>query len=105
MSYLFTGALELPVEPSSPAQAPPTDRNLMLLPTRVMYSTLLQLRTHVETEKIEHTTLKQPVQRLQKDFALTQPQIELLEQPTRSKSFSLMPLENKITVLEKRLFY
>ena len=68
-----------------------------------MYSTLLQLRAHVETEKLERPTLKQLVQRLQKDFDLLQPQIELLEQPTTSKSSSLMTLENKITVLEKRL--
>ena len=71
-----------------------------------MYSTLLQLRTHVETEKLERTTLKHLVQRLQSDFALLQPQTEPLEQPTTSKSSSLMTLENKIfleRVLEKRL--
>ena len=66
------------------------------------YSTLLQLRTHVETEKLERTTLKQLVQRLQRDFALLQPQIESLDQSPASKS-SLATLENKIKVLEKRL--
>ena len=67
-----------------------------------MYSTPLQLRTHVETEKLERTTLKQLVQRLQRDFALLQPQIESLGQRPTSKS-SLLTLENKIKVLEKRL--
>ena len=67
-----------------------------------MYSTLLQLRTHVETEKLERTTLKQLVQRLLKDFALLQPQIKSLDRPPTSKS-SLVTLENKIKVLENRL--
>ena len=67
-----------------------------------MYSTLLQLRTHVETEKLERTTLKQLVQRLQRDFALLQPQIESLDRSPTSKS-SLVTLENKSKVLEKRL--
>ena len=64
--------------------------------------TLLQLRTHVETEKLERTTLKQLVQRLQRDFALLQPQIESLDRSPTSKS-SLVTLENKSKVLEKRL--
>ena len=67
-----------------------------------MCSTLLQLRTHVETEKLEQTTLKQLVQRLQRDFALLQPQIESLDQQSTSKS-SLVTLENKIRVLKKSL--
>ena len=68
-----------------------------------MYSTLLQLRTHVETEKLERTTLKQLVQRLQRDFALLQPHIEALDQQTTNKSSPLTSLENRIKVLEKRL--
>ena len=63
-----------------------------------MYSTLLQLRTHVETEKLERTTLKQLVQRLQIDFALLQPQIESLDRPPTSKS-PLVTLGNKIRIL------
>ena len=65
-----------------------------------MYSTLLQLRAHVETEKIEKTVLKQLVQCLQRDFALLQPQLESIDQPTTSKSSTL---ENKIKTLEKCL--
>ena len=78
------------------------DANPTLSPAGVMYSTLIQLRTHVETENLERTTFKQLVQRLQRDFALLQPQIESLGQPSTSK-FSLVTLENKIKVLEKRL--
>ena len=78
------------------------DVNPTLSPAGVMYSTLIQLRTHVETENLERTTFKQLVQRLQRDFALLQPQIESLGQPSTSK-FSLVTLENKIKVLEKRL--
>ena len=90
MRYFFPGSFGLPEEPTSPAQVPPTDRNPMLSPEAVMYSTLLQLRTHVETKILERTTLKQLVQR---DFTLVQHQIELLQQPTTSKSSSLMTLE------------
>ena len=68
-----------------------------------MYSTLLQLRTHVETEKLKRTTLKQLVQRLQRDFALLQPPIEALDQQTTNKSSPLTSLENRIKILEKRL--
>ena len=50
----------------------------------------------------ERTTLKQLVQRLQRDFGLLQPQIESLDGPPTSQS-SLVNLENKIKVLEKRL--
>ena len=89
-------------EHTSPAQASPIDANPTLSPAEVMYSTLLQLRTHVETEKLERTTLKQLVQRLQRDSALLRPQIELLGRPPTSKS-SLVKLENKIKVLETRL--
>ena len=67
-----------------------------------MYSTLPQLRTHVETEELERTTLKQLVHRLQRDFALLQPQIESRDQPPTSRS-PLVTLEHKIKVLEKRL--
>ena len=103
MSYLFPGSFGLLEEPTSPAQAPPIDGNPMLSPAVVMYSTLLQLSTHVETEKLERTTLKQLVQRLQRDFALLQPRIDLPEQRTTSKSSSLMTLESKLRVLENRL--
>ena len=68
-----------------------------------MYSTLLQLRTHVETEKLERTTLKQLVQRLQRDFAPLQPHIETLDQKTTNQSSPLVFLENKIKILEKRI--
>ena len=68
-----------------------------------MYSTLLQMRTHVETEKLERTTLKQLVQRLQRDFALLQPHIEALDQQTTKKCSPLTFLENRIKILEKRL--
>ena len=105
MNYLFPGSLGLSEETISPAQAPPIDENPTLSPAGVMYSTLLpliQLRTHVQTEKLERTTLKQLIQRLQRDFALLQPQIESLGQQPTSKSW-LLTLEIKIKVLEKRL--
>ena len=102
MKFLFPGSFGLSEEPTLPTQAPPIDENPTLLPVGVMYSTLLQWRTHVETEKLERTTLKQLVQRLPRDFALLQPRIELLDQPPTSKS-SLVTLENKNKVPEKRL--
>ena len=98
MNYLIPGSYGLSEAPTSPAQAPPIDENPTLSPVGVMYSTLLQLRMHVETEKLERTTLKQLVQRLQRDFALLQPQIEPLDQPSTNKS-PLVTLENKIKVL------
>ena len=73
MNYSFPGSFGLSEEPTSPAQASPIEANPTLSPAGVMYSTLLQLRTHVETEKLERTTLKQLVQRLQRDFASTAP--------------------------------
>ena len=102
MKYLFPGSFGLPEEGTSPVQASPIDANPTLSPAGVMYSTLLQLCTHVETKKLERTTLKQLVQRLQRDFALLQPQIESFDRPPTSKS-SLVTLENKIKVLEERL--
>ena len=48
MSHLFPGSSELLEEPTSPAQAPATDGNPILSSEGVMYSTLLQLRAHVE---------------------------------------------------------
>ena len=102
MIYLFPGSFGLPEEPTSPAQPPPIDGNPTVSSAGVMYSTLLQLRACGD-KKLERPTLKQLDQRLQKDFALLQPQIELLERPTTSESSSLMTLENKITVLEKHL--
>ena len=102
MNYLYRGFFGLSEEPISPAQAPPFDGNPTLSPVGVMYSTPLQLRTHVETKKLERTTFKQLVQRLQRGFVLSQPQIESLDQPPTTKS-SLVTLENKIKVLENRL--
>ena len=102
MNYLFPESFGLSEEPTSPTQAPPIDGNPTLSPAGVMYSTLLQLRTHVAIEKLERTTLKQLVQRLQRDFVLLQPHIKSLHQPPTSK-FSWVTLENKIKVLEKRL--
>ena len=75
MSFSFPGSFGLLEEPSLPPQAPPTDGNPMLSPAGVMYFTLIQLRTLVETEKTTRTTLKQLIQRLQRNFALLQPQI------------------------------
>ena len=102
MNYLFPRSFGLSEEPISSAQATPVDETPMLSPAGVIYSTLLQLRSHVETEQLERTTLKQLVQRLQRDFALLQPHIESLDRPPTSKS-SLVKLENKFKVLEKRL--
>ena len=102
MIYLFPGYFVLSEEPTSPVQAPTFDENPTPSLVGVMYSTPLQLRTHVETKKLERKTLKQLVQRLQRDFALLQPQIESLDRPSTSKS-SLVTLEKKIKVLEKRL--
>ena len=103
MNYLLPEFLGLPEEPTSSIQTFPTDGNSTLSPAGTMYSTLLQLRTHVETEKLERTTLKQLVQRLQRDFALLQPHIEALDQQTTNKSSPLASLENRIKILEKRL--
>ena len=94
MNYLIPGSFGLSEETTSPVQAPPIDENPTPSPVGVMYSTLLQLRTHVETEKFERTTLQQLVQRLQKDFAFLEPQIESFDPPPTSKS-SLVTLENK----------
>ena len=102
MNYLFPGFFGLSEESTSPAQATPIDETPTLSPAGVMYSTLQQLRSHVKTEKLEHTTLKQLVQRLQRDFVLLRPQIESLDQPPTSKS-PLVTLENKINNLEKSL--
>ena len=102
MNYLFPGSFGLSEEPIPPAQTTPVDETPMLSPAGVMYSTLLQLRSHMETEQLERTTLKQLVQHLQRDFALLQPQIESLDRQPTSKS-SLVKLENKFKVLEKRL--
>ena len=102
MNYLFPGSFGLSEDSTSPAQATSIDETSTVSPAGAMYSTLLQLRKHVETEKLERTTLKQLVQRLQRDFALLQPQIESLDRPPTSK-FSVVTLENKIRVSEKRL--
>ena len=57
MNYFFPGYFGLSEEAISPAQATPFDETPMLSPAGVMYSTLLQLRTHVKTEKSERTNL------------------------------------------------
>ena len=103
MNYLLPEFLGLLEEPTSSIQTFPTDGNSTLSPAGAMYSTLLQLRTDVKTEKLERTTLKQLVQRLQRDFALLQPHIETLDQQTTNKSSPLTSLENRIKILEKRL--
>ena len=95
--------LGLPEEPTSSIQTLPTNSNSTLSPAGAMYSSLLHLRTHVETEKLERTTLKQLVQRVQRDFALLQPHIEALDQQTTNNSSPLTSLENKIKILDKRL--
>ena len=103
MNYLLPEFLGLLEEPTSSIQTFPTDGNSTLSPAGAMYSTLLQLRTHVETEKLEWTTLKQLVQRLQRDFALLQPLIETLDLSTTNKPSPLTSFENRIKNLEKRL--
>ena len=103
MNYLLPEFLGLPEEPASSIQNLLIDGNSNLSPAGAMCSTLLQLRTHVETEKLERTTLKQLVQRLQRDFALLQPHIEALDQKTTNQSPSLTSLENRIKIPEKRL--
>ena len=103
MKYLIPGSFGRSEEPRSPAQATPIDETLMLSPAGVMCSTLLQLRTHVETEKLERTTLKQLVQRLQRDFALLQPQIEQLDGRPTSKS-SLVKLEKNQSFREASIY-
>ena len=100
MSYPFLGFFGLPDEPTLSTQAPTTDGSPTISSAGAMYSTLLQLHTHVQTEKLERTNLKQLVERLQRDFALLQPQLDSLDQPATSKSSSL---ENKTKILEKRL--
>ena len=103
MNYLFPEYLGLLEEPTSSIQTFPTDGNSTLSPAGAIYSTLLQFRTHVETEKLERTTLKQLVQRLQRDFALLQPHIETLDQQTTNKSSALTSLENRNKISEKHL--
>ena len=105
MSYLFPGIFGLLEEPTQSTQVPSADGSPTFLPAAVMYSPLLRLRVHVATETLERTILKQLVQRFQGDFALLQPQIELLDQPTTSKSSSLITLENKNKTSEKRFSY
>ena len=78
MNYLLPGSFGLSEEPTSPVQAPPIDENPTLSPAGLMYSTLLQLRTHVEAQKFERTTLKQLVQRLRKTLLLYSPSLSHL---------------------------
>ena len=52
MKYLFPGSFGLSEEPTSPSQAPPIEGNPTLSSAGVKHSTLLQLRTHVENQKI-----------------------------------------------------
>ena len=100
MSYLIPRSLGLPEEPTPSMQNLSADGIPRISSAGAIYSTLLQLRAHVETGELERTVLKQLVQRLQRDFALLQPQLESIDQPTTSKSSSL---EIKIKTLEKRL--
>ena len=78
MQCLIPRSFGLPEEPSSPAQAPPTDGNPMLSPAGMMYSTLLQLRRHVETKNLEQTTLTYLVQRLKKRSLSYSPRLNYL---------------------------
>ena len=103
MNYLVPEFLGLLEEPTSSIHTFPTDGNSTLSPAGAMYATLLQLRTHVETEKLEWTKLKQLVQLLQRDFALLKPHIATLDQQTTNKSSPLTSLENRIKILEKCL--
>ena len=103
MNYFLPESLGLSEELTSSIQTLPTAGNPILSPAGTVYSTLLQLRAHVETEKLERTTLKQLVQRLQRNFALLQPHIEALGQKTTNQSAPLVSFENKIKILEKRL--
>ena len=100
MNYLFPGSFGLPEESTPSAQVLSTYECPPISSEGALYSTFLQLRTHVETEKLERTVLKQLVQRLLKDFALLQSQLESIDQPTTSNSSSL---ENKIKTLGKCL--
>ena len=50
MNYLLPESLGLPEGPAPSIQTLPTDGNSTLSLAGNMYSTLLQLRTHVETE-------------------------------------------------------
>ena len=78
MNYLFLGSFGLSEETISPVQAPPIDENPTPSHVGVMFSTLLQLPMHVETEKLERTTLKQLVQRLQKTLLFYSPRLSHL---------------------------
>ena len=100
MNHLFPGFFGLPEEATPSTHVLSTDGSPTLLPAGAMYSTCLQLRGLVETEKLERAVLKQLVQRLQRNFAPLQPQLESLDQPTTSKSSSL---ETKLKNSEKRL--
>ena len=51
MDYLFPGSFGLPEEPTPSARVLPTDGIPTISSAGAMYSTLLQLRAHVETEK------------------------------------------------------
>ena len=85
-------------ETTSCTQVLSTDASPKLSPAGAMDSTLLQLRTHVATEKLEMKILKQVVQRLQRHVALLQPEIELFDQSTTSKSPSLIGTINHLQV-------
>ena len=56
---------------------------------------LLQLRDHVETEKLERNILNQLIQRLKRDFTLLQPQLDPTDQPSTIISISLATLKNR----------
>ena len=73
MSFLLPGLFGFSDEPKPSTEIPSADESQTLSPAGVMYSNLLQLRNHVETEKLEITVLKQLVQRLQGDCSLATP--------------------------------
>ena len=88
MSYWLPGLLGVPDEPTPSTQFPSADESHILSPAEAMYSTLLQLYNHVETEKLERSVLKQMIQSLQGDFAFLQNQSELNKKPATSKHTS-----------------
>ena len=103
MSYLFSGLFVISDKPTPYTQLPSVEGSQSLSPACVMYSTSLQHRNHVETEKLQGTTLRQLVQRVLRDFALLQPQIEIFFKTVTSIPTCQTELENDIKKSAKRL--
>ena len=66
-----------------------------------MYSSLLQLLNHIETEKLRRIIFKQLVQCLPRNFAPLRAQIEKFDYPATNKPTSLAALEKKL-IFKKR---